>query len=249
MACPEELTEQKLKTQYMFFAKESNVNGLPRSGSVLLRLNRATKRSANATIFRNCFSKTACSVVAKYPSKKILCICDNTHNYQSFSQLDPTGRMTQISNGQKLLTAKYKICMIATVEYRKNMPIDQSKLKLPVNDDIADARALMYRADVIIHVYNDLNDRGDSAEFFWIDPLDPSDPRPRLNLIFGKNKISSFKKSLALDLNPVNVTLRQVSTERKKEEYENYVNNEGLKIINGKLILEVPEWNTDQANA
>ena len=141
----------------------------------------------------------------RYPSRKIMIICDNTHNYMDFSHLDQKTRMTMISNQQKMLCTKYHTCMIATAEYRKNMPMDHSKFKLPVDDDLADARALMYRPNIIFHVYNDLHDRKEHAEIFWTD--DSGKMNPRLLLHFTKNKISGFKEKLILDLHPPTVSL------------------------------------------
>lgn len=157
----------------------------------------------------------------KYPTKKILLICDNTHNYMDFLNMDQTMRMTMISNQQKNLTAKYKCCMIATAEYRKNMPMDSSKFKLPVDDDLADARALMYRPNVIFHVYNDVHDRKEHAEIFWVD--NDNKIYPRLLLHFTKNKISGFKEKLVLDLNITNIFLSPVSPELAREDTANFV--------------------------
>lgn len=134
--------------------------------------------------------------------------------------------------------------MVATAEYRKNMPMDHSKLRLPVNDDIADARALMYRANAIIHVYNDVRDRADAAEFFWAKPMEPDVALPRLLLVFGKNKITSFDKTLYLDLDPVTVTLGEVRVEQAKRDVLAYTNNSG-EIQNGKLVVDAPDWNGD----
>jgi DNA primase catalytic core len=178
----------------------------------------------------------------RHQDKKIMVICDNTHNYADFGHMDRTSQMTHIANMQKHMTIKYRCCMLATVEYRKNMPMDTSKLKLPVNDDIADARALMYRANCILHVYNDLNDRGDYAEFFWADPAVPDEPLPRLNIIFGKNKITKFKKSLTLDLDPDSVTLRQVDLEDKVRDYENYTGDIDTTIIGGRIIVTATDY-------
>ena len=86
----------------------------------------------------------------RHPSKKIMLICDNTHNYMDFTNMDQSSRMTMIANQQKSICAKYHACMIATAEYRKNMPMDPSRFKLPVDDDLADARALMYLS--LIHI-------------------------------------------------------------------------------------------------
>lgn len=156
----------------------------------------------------------------KYPKRKILMVCDNTHNYIDFMNLEQTSRMTMISNQQKNLTVKYHACMIATAEYRKNMPMDHSKMRLPVDDDLADARALMYRPNVIWHVYNDMHDRKEHAEFFWKD--DEGNMRPRLLLHFTKNKISGFKEKLVLDLDPATVSLKPVSQNSALEAAEQY---------------------------
>ena len=156
----------------------------------------------------------------RYPSRKIMIICDNTHNYMDFSHLDQKTRMTMISNQQKMLCTKYHTCMIATAEYRKNMPMDHSKFKLPVDDDLADARALMYRPNIIFHVYNDLHDRKEHAEIFWTD--DSGKMNPRLLLHFTKNKISGFKEKLILDLHPPTVSLSPRKTRAALQEAENY---------------------------
>lgn len=177
----------------------------------------------------------------KYPDKKIMLICDNTYNYNDFMHLMPTDRITQIANGQKNLTIKYRCCMLATAEYRKNLPADQSKLKLPVNDDLADSRAMMYRSNAIIHVYNDLKDRKDHAEFFYIDPMTPDELKPRLLLVFGKNKITGFDKTLYVDLDTNSVTLKQVDVEQAKQDFQKFAKS-STGVHNGRLMLEASEW-------
>ena len=180
----------------------------------------------------------------KYPSRKILLVCDNTHNYMDFLNMDQSMRMTMISNQQKNLTAKYKCCMIATAEYRKNMPMDQSKFKLPVDDDLADARALMYRPNIIFHVYNDLHDRKDHAEIFWKD--DNNKIYPRLLLHFTKNKISGFKEKLVLDLDITNIFLTPIDPEEAREDTANFVSLKDSKAItlsdNRVITLEATEY-------
>jgi hypothetical protein len=171
----------------------------------------------------------------RYPKRKILLICDNTHNYMDFTNMDQTSRMTMISNHQKTLTAKYKACMIATAEYRKNMPMDHSKMRLPVDDDLADARALMYRPNFIFHVYNDMHDRKEHAEIFWT-----RDGKifPRLLLHFTKNKISGFKDKLVLDLDPVTVSLKQKDSTSALKEAETFrdAKESGVAKLNGNTI-------------
>ena len=177
----------------------------------------------------------------KYSDKKIMLICDNTYNYNDFMHLQATDRITQIANGQKNLTIKYRCCMLATAEYRKNLPMDQSKLKLPVNDDLADSRAMMYRSNAIIHVYNDLKDRQDYAEFFYTDPMHPEVLKPRLLLVFGKNKITGFDRTLYLDLDTESVTLKQVNVDQAKRDYLKFASS-STGVHNGRLMLEASEW-------
>lgn len=175
----------------------------------------------------------------RYPNKKILLVCDNTHNYLDFMNLEQSSRMTMISNQQKNLTVKYHACMIATAEYRKNMPMDHSKLRLPVDDDLADARALMYRPNVIWHVYNDMHDRKEHAEIFWRG--EDSKMLPRLLLHFTKNKISGFKDKLVLDLNPSSVSLNPVNPDealRQAEEFKE-LKEAGYITSNGKEVMIV----------
>lgn len=176
---------------------------------------------------------------SRYPNRKILMVCDNTHNYLDFMNLEQSSRMTMISNQQKNLTVKYHACMIATAEYRKNMPMDHSKLRLPVDDDLADARALMYRPNVIWHVYNDMHDRKEHAEIFWKD--EDGKIMPRLLLHFTKNKISGFKDKLVLDLYPSSVSLVPVNTTSALTEAEDYrdLKESGYIVSNGKEVMYV----------
>jgi len=176
---------------------------------------------------------------SRFPSKKIMIICDNTHNLADWGHMDQTTRMTMISNAQKHMCVKYRLCMIATAEYRKNMPIDQSKMKLPVDDDLADARALMYRPLAILHVYNDLHDRKDHAEIFWTN--DEGTASPRLLINFTKNKISSFKDKLILDLDTRSVTLKPKCVKNALNEAENYIDakEEGKIKLNGNAVVSI----------
>jgi hypothetical protein len=164
--------------------------------------------------------------------------------------LEQSARMTAISNQQKNLTVKYHACMIATAEYRKNMPMDHSKIKLPVDDDLADARALMYRPNVIWHVYNDIHDRKEHAEIFWRDP--EGNMRPRLLLHFTKNKISGFKDKLILDLDPSTVSLLPVDPKDALRDAETFkeLKESGYVHTDGKSVkyVEADEYDEGELN-
>jgi len=170
----------------------------------------------------------------KHPERKLFVVCDNTHNYMDYLQLDQPTRMTRISNTQKMLTGKYHCAIFATAEYRKNAASDSSKMKLPTNDDLADARALKYRPNAIIHVYNDLNDRMDDAEIFWESDHQRGERLPRLMLVVSKNKISKYKDKLMMDLDPVTVCLREYDTNRAREESEEFFE----KKENGEITVQ-----------
>jgi len=156
--------------------------------------------------------------------------------------------MTAIADGQKRLCIKYKAAMLATAEYRKGLPRPQQDLVLPANDDIADARALTYRPNAIIHIYNDLDQRGDYAQFWWIKQEDPETPCPTLLMIFGKNKITSYKKSLALNLDPRTVTLTPTDMSVVRDNYEDYKKNEGASLQGGRLVVtaDVDDLNSEE---
>lgn len=165
----------------------------------------------------------------RYPSKKIFLLSDNTHRYKDYPNKDPMTRMRMISDRQKELTTKYDCALFATVEYRKNMPFDQSKIKFPVDDDIADARALMYNPNAIIHVYNDMHDRKDDAEIFWIKN---GLKQPRLTLLFSKNKIADFKDKLIFDLDTSTVTLKETPVNVAAAQFEQYNGDDEVENTN-----------------
>lgn len=157
-------------------------------------------------------------VRSKYPDKKLLVVMDNTHNYRDYPGLEATARMKNISTGQKELSVKYRCCIIATVEYRKNgQPTNSKEIRYPVDDDIADSRSMMYHPNAIIHVYNDLHDRSENPEIFWVNK---NEIEPRLVLVVSKNKISEFKDKLFFDLTKASVTLEQRTREEALQDWK-----------------------------
>lgn len=179
----------------------------------------------------------------KYPDRKLLIIADNTHNYLDYMQLDQVSRMRRISMMQKAYCAIYKCTMFATVEYRKNSAPNQKEMKLPVDDDIADARSLTYLPNAIIHVYNDLNDRQDFAEIFHRVP-GRKKLQPRLLLIVSKNKISGWKGKLTMDLYDDTVTIQPYDADQAREEsrlMEEARESGKLVTAGGQIIVELGE--------
>lgn len=159
----------------------------------------------------------------RYPEKKVFIMSDGLHNYQDFLGNDQTSRMTRISSAMKDFAGQYKCSIWATAQYRKNMPFNRAELKLPVDDDLADARALMYDPNLIVHVYNDLHDRAEDCEIFWEKKELPGIRLPRLLLCVTKNKLTEFKDKLVLNMDPKTVSLTQVDALRARLDSEHYV--------------------------
>jgi hypothetical protein len=134
--------------------------------------------------------------------------------------------MAKISSGQKNLTVKYQCALMATTEYRKNNAPSLEKIRLPVDDDIADSRSLMYDCNVIIHVYNDIHDRKEFCEIFWNNPDRPNVKSPRLMLCVTKNKVGEFKDTLFMDLDQVTTSLNQVPEEKARMDLKNYIKSQ-----------------------
>ena len=157
----------------------------------------------------------------RFPNKKILSICDNTHDYEDFGDLDSTTRMKKIASRQKQLTIEFSLAMFATVEYKKNnLQPRGSGIEelLPKDDDIADSRAMTYKPDFICHIYNDKAMRGDQAKMFWKDEY--GNKHSRLMLIVYKNKITPFKGYLYYDQIPGSIFLEDVDSETAIREAE-----------------------------
>jgi replicative DNA helicase len=176
----------------------------------------------------------------RFPSKKLLVISDNTYNYTDFASQENYRRMTMISDRQKGIAERYHLAMLATVEYRKNMPMDAKELRWPVDDDIADSRAFMYRSNVIIHIYNDLHDRKEHAEILYVDERGLA--CPRLVLRCSKNKISEYKGKMVFDLDPRSVTLSAVDERQALEEATRFAALKETKVvaIDRGRVIEVP---------
>lgn len=153
----------------------------------------------------------------RYPNRKFLGICDNTHDYQDFPELDQTTRMKMISTQQKKLVSKYSACMLATAEYRKAPQGSNTKMILPTNDDLADSRAMSYKPNIIMHVYNDVADRAEDAEIYYYDKYGKK--APRLLWLVTKNKMNSFKGRLVNDVDKEAVMLWPKSLDDAEAEY------------------------------
>jgi DNA primase len=136
----------------------------------------------------------------RYPDRNIVYILDNFHKLRDFqtAQGDERVRFKTVSTVMKDLATKHHIAVLATVEYRKIKRGDRAG-----NEDIIETGQIEYDANLIAHLFNDVHESGDKAEYFHDYKLGHDLVRmPTVELDIGKNKITAFKNRLYLDFFP-----------------------------------------------
>jgi DNA primase catalytic core len=136
----------------------------------------------------------------RYPHRRLVYFLDNFHKLADYAdQKDERVRFKKLSNAVKGIATNYHIPIICTMEYTK-LPKGQR----PTNHNIAESVAMSYDSNLIIHLYNDLHELGPDSEIFHtiVDATGNIRRLPRVEMIFGKNKITSFKDSLYFNFFP-----------------------------------------------
>ena len=133
----------------------------------------------------------------RYPDREIIYMLDNFHRLKDFAHFEERIRFKKLSDAAKEMSKKHDMCTWATVEYNKM----GSSMGKPTNNSISESIAMEYDANVITHVYNDLHSRRDEATvYFWReDSLGQRYKAPRVEVIFGKNKINEYKGTMFFD--------------------------------------------------
>jgi len=150
---------------------------------------------------------------SNFPDRNIVYIMDNFHKFSDFPNLDTRERFTNLSNKVKRLATVHHVTVLATAEYTKLGP----GMK-PSNNNIAEARAMQYDGNVLLHLYNDLHDMGSQSTVYHLDE-DGETHLPIIEIIFGKNKVSSFKSNMMLKFFPKSARFHFI----EKEEVHNKV--------------------------
>jgi DNA primase len=129
--------------------------------------------------------------------KRIIYMLDNFHRLRDFVQYEERIRFKKLSTAAKDIAKKYEIPIWATMEYSKH----GAWAGRPTNNSIAESAAMEYDANLIAHVYNDLHSQRENAEIYFTRTTDEgtSYKAPRIEMIFGKNKLNSFKGNLYFD--------------------------------------------------
>lgn len=146
----------------------------------------------------------------RYPSKRIFAVLDNTHNLSDYASADMRDRYTRIADRMNNITNRYHICLLTSVEYRKQQSgVKMGNKLLPSNDDIAECRAFKYRAKWIGHIYNDMHSKPEEFDTYHVHPVGGA-RLPRILLLHGKTKINGFKGLTVLDFFPGQSAFRWV---------------------------------------
>lgn len=159
----------------------------------------------------------------KYPKRNLVYILDNFHKLKEFSSSDVDRLMFKAASSlTKELATRYHITMICTVEYRK---VDNG-IK-PSNRHISETKQLDYDANLIIHLYNEMHEIGERASNFFIsvDEYGNKIKLPRIEAIFGKNKITDFKGTLHFNFFPASSDFEGISELEFQEKEEDNKNN------------------------
>jgi DNA primase len=148
------------------------------------------------------------------PESNIIFGLDNFHDTNDWvggETKDRVGR--QIKYGKRICEI-YKALGVFTAEYRKLS--DPSKPG--TDDDLADSRALLYAPHLTMHLFSDLDTKGEEKALLVHRHNGMIMPRVRLNI--GKNKVTSIKGSnrLAFDFYPGAALFKNVPLEQAKRD-------------------------------
>jgi DNA primase len=135
----------------------------------------------------------------KYRDRTLVYVLDNFHKLRDLADASAGREMYRaMSQKMKYLAGKYHCCVICTVEYRKFAAGDR-----PTNQELSETTQLEYDANLVLHVYNEMHEKGDQAQDFHVSPKgDQLVKMPRIEINFGKNKITDFKNKLFFDFFP-----------------------------------------------
>ena len=142
---------------------------------------------------------------------RIIYFADNFHRFRDFANFEERARFKKLSNTVKDIAKRYNIPIWATMEYNKTVGTGR-----PTNNSISESVAMEYDANLIMHLYNDLhvkNQLGEEPEMYFTrqDEQGRFFKAPRIEAIFGKNKLNSFKSSLYFDFFPDQSRMNPVS--------------------------------------
>lgn len=134
----------------------------------------------------------------QYPDKNLLAVIDNFHNLHDFANQDTRIKFMNLSDMIKGLTVTYSMPIINIMELRKQ---ERAEAK-PNLQDIKETNDIMYDADIIMLMHQELNNIRERSDMYWKSRDEGKNffgediKFPINELIIAKTKESGFKGSL-----------------------------------------------------
>lgn len=156
------------------------------------------------------YTETMIKRIQDQTGKNVFAFIDNIHNLKDFIFMQGDDRYKAIADNLKRICQDTGCTLLGTVEYRKGADkVFENGLVNNANELIAETRAFDYNANVIMHLYNEMHYNSKSDKFHTVEWTD--DKYPICQLQFSKNKISSFKGFINLDLYPPSAVYQESS--------------------------------------
>lgn len=121
---------------------------------------------------------------------------DNFHKLGAVAGDDKRAIAEHHSSRLKELSQEYHIPIFSTAEYKK-----MDRPREPNNNDLKETGAIEYDAKLVIHLHNDVHVFRDSSRMYVYDD-ENAKLYPIIKMIFGKNKLNSFKGNLYFVFKP-----------------------------------------------
>lgn len=137
---------------------------------------------------------------------------DNFHDLETFDRTkmrEKNDRYEFIATRLKALAVTANIPIFATTEVKK------IGLRRPTQDDIRETGNIVYEADVIFGIYNEVSLKNEAAQIYFLTEED-GPKRPVLEVDVLKNKLSSYKGRLFYHFVPELSYLQEGDIERQR---------------------------------
>lgn len=135
-------------------------------------------------------SVMTCRAITKTSDMQLVLVIDNFHKLSTEKYMnDPRSKFTYLSEQIKRIANVYDMPVLCTVELRKSDNIR------PQEDDIKETVDLVYDADCIMLLHNEIHRVGEvESKVFFVD--ETGQKKPILEVDICKNKTSAFKGNL-----------------------------------------------------
>lgn len=129
--------------------------------------------------------KMKTAVKAKWPDKNIVIAIDSIYDIQLTFNAEDKSKSEFIAKFVKSLSVELDCVILASAHLRK-----LNGNRRPTVDDLKEANTLLYEADMVWLVYNDVSKNKNAAKIYWENGQEKG---PVIELDWAKNKKSSFK--------------------------------------------------------